>query len=661
MAQTSSKANAYVQNAAGIWTPVGYGSTNAAMPTALTSPGALANGSYFAGIQPYGTQRVTTEPVPVFYDSFDSGTALDTTNRWTTGGTVVPTVQGGYLAVNSGLAANASSRLTSQMTFAPPGYGYAVFSAAVGIETTAVANIYRFWGWGTDANGAVYQGASAAPSSTLTDAIGFETDTTGNVYGVIYNAQSVAYRTPALTRPNDGSVRRYIIFRRHDAVYWYLDTMEYPVAQRQYATTAQQNMPLKFVAYNNSTALTAQPSFNIVTVTSAETAARTMQISDGTYPNRKAKVNATGDQVVSLSSPAAIANGQYAQTTPWGTLRVTQEPTTMFTESFDNAVALDPLKWSVAGSSATLTPASGFVQVPATANGTTASFVQRLTSIPTFVVPGSGFLMMQASVLVDAIPVANTYRFWGFASDATTPAYQAAGAATSTAVLDAVGWELDNTGVLSAVVYSNGTNSYRVTVPQSLWATSSYHRFYLVRRESQVWWFIDSLETPVASRTITGQGTWVDALPIKFGSYNNSTAPAAAATFAITSTSVGDTTHQNHTISDPTYQFRRVQVTPSNHMKTQPYSASVGNSSPAMTTAAATVLAANTSRIGATVFNDAASASPVYLALGITATTAAFTMLVAVGGYYEVPYGFTGAITGICASGTATLRVNELT
>jgi hypothetical protein len=73
------------------------------------------------------------------------------------------------------------------------------------------------------------------------------------------------------------------------------------------------------------------------------------------------------------------------------------------------------------------------------------------------------------------------------------------------------------------------------------------------------------------------------------------------------------------------------------------------------------VLAANTSRVGATIFNDAASASAVYVALGITATATAFTVLIAVGGYYELPYGFTGAVTGICASGTATLRVNELT
>jgi hypothetical protein len=660
MAQSSSKANAYVQSATGIWTPVGYGSTNAAMPTTLTSPGALANGSYFAGVQPYGTQRVTTEPVPVFYDSFDSGTVLDTTARWSAAGTVTPTIQSGYLAVNSGTAINASSRLTSQATFGPPGYGFAVFSASIGIEATALANIYRFWGWGTDAASPAYQGAAAATPLALTDAIGFETDSAGGLYGVIYNAGTLAYRSAALARPADGSVRRYIIFRRHDAVYWFLDTPEYPVAQRQYGTTAQQNMPLKLAAYNGTTALTGSPSFNVVTVTSAETTARTMQISDGTYPNRKARVNATGDQVMSIASPAGIANGQYAQTTPWGTLRVSQEPTTMFAESFDNGSTLDAFKWTVAGTSTTLTPASGNLQIPATAGTTTASYVQRLTSVPSFAVPGSGYVMMQAHVLVDAGAVANTYRFWGFASDATSPAYQAAGAATSTAVLDAVGWELDNTGVLSAVVYSNGTNSYRATIASSLWANATYHRFYIVRRESQVWWFVDSLETPVASRTISGQGTWIEGLPVKFGSYNNTTAPAGY-TFAINSVSVGDTTAQNHTISDPNYQFRRVQVTPANHMKAQAYSSAVGNSSPAMTTVAATVLAANTGRVGATIFNDAASASAVYVALGITATASAFTVLIAVGGYYELPYGFTGAVTGICASGTATLRVNELT
>ena len=46
--------------------------------------------------------------------------------------------------------------------------------------------------------------------------------------------------------------------------------------------------------------------------------------------------------------------------------------------------------------------------------------------------------------------------------------------------------------------------------------------------------------------------------------------------------------------------------------------------------------------------------------LGSTASTTSYTLQIAVGGYYEVPFGYTGAIDGITSSGTAQLRVTEL-
>lgn len=72
-----------------------------------------------------------------------------------------------------------------------------------------------------------------------------------------------------------------------------------------------------------------------------------------------------------------------------------------------------------------------------------------------------------------------------------------------------------------------------------------------------------------------------------------------------------------------------------------------------------TVLAANTNRMGATVYNE--SGAICYLKLGATATLTAYTLQVAVGGYYEVPFGYNGLITGITASGTAVCRVAEIT
>ena len=77
-----------------------------------------------------------------------------------------------------------------------------------------------------------------------------------------------------------------------------------------------------------------------------------------------------------------------------------------------------------------------------------------------------------------------------------------------------------------------------------------------------------------------------------------------------------------------------------------------------------TVLAANTSRKGATVFND--SAAILYLALSdTTSSSTVYTVQVPADGYYEIPLSeagvYTGVIKGIWASATGAARVTELT
>jgi len=75
-----------------------------------------------------------------------------------------------------------------------------------------------------------------------------------------------------------------------------------------------------------------------------------------------------------------------------------------------------------------------------------------------------------------------------------------------------------------------------------------------------------------------------------------------------------------------------------------------------------TILAANASRLGATVYND--SSAILYLGLGTTdVTTSNYTIKVASSGYYEVPYGYTGAIEGLWATdpNDGAARVTELT
>jgi hypothetical protein len=72
-----------------------------------------------------------------------------------------------------------------------------------------------------------------------------------------------------------------------------------------------------------------------------------------------------------------------------------------------------------------------------------------------------------------------------------------------------------------------------------------------------------------------------------------------------------------------------------------------------------TLLASNTSRKGATIYND--STAVLYVKLGTTASSSDYTVQMAAGDYYEVPYGYTGRIDGIWASANGNARVGELT
>jgi hypothetical protein len=95
---------------------------------------------------------------------------------------------------------------------------------------------------------------------------------------------------------------------------------------------------------------------------------------------------------------------------------------------------------------------------------------------------------------------------------------------------------------------------------------------------------------------------------------------------------------------------------------TEPKSTTATTSQVADNSASVTILASNASRLGATILNDSSAA--LYLRLGSSAaTTTNYTVRITQYGYYEVPFRYTGAITGIWASdpGDGAARVTELT
>lgn len=102
-----------------------------------------------------------------------------------------------------------------------------------------------------------------------------------------------------------------------------------------------------------------------------------------------------------------------------------------------------------------------------------------------------------------------------------------------------------------------------------------------------------------------------------------------------------------------------VALVGSSNIVTPIRSATATLSNVASSASSVTILAANTSRLGASVYND--STALLYVKLGTTASSTSHTVQVTAGAYYEVPFNYTGIITGIWASATGSARVTENT
>jgi hypothetical protein len=265
-------------------------------------------------------------------------------------------------------------------------------------------------------------------------------------------------------------------------------------------------------------------------------------------------INADGsiNARTTITSPNGAAAGIFAMLNAYGAQRVSVEPSVIFMEPFDGT--LDTTNRWVTGGTAPALSGGALAINP----GTAASATSRLTSQPAFASPGLGFEILATVVQIEAATTANVYRFWGWASDSGAPTYQAPSAANGTAVLDAVGFELDGSGTLYAVVYANGVNTFRLAVNPATWKDGTYHRYAIFKRSDIVFWYVEGQELPVASSAYHAPN--VQALPLKFGAYNNATAPAAY-TFNVNAAAVCDSTAQNQTLSDGNYPWRKASMT----------------------------------------------------------------------------------------------------
>ena len=115
---------------------------------------------------------------------------------------------------------------------------------------------------------------------------------------------------------------------------------------------------------------------------------------------------------------------------------------------------------------------------------------------------------------------------------------------------------------------------------------------------------------------------------------------------ALGQTTMSASTSVTMASDQPPIKFKQYSITPS----TAQIASSASN---------ITLASSNTSRLGLSIFND--STQSLYVKLGTTASSTSYTVQIAAGGYYELPYGYIGNIDGIWASANGNAYVTELT
>jgi len=258
--------------------------TNTIGNVAITSPNGAAAGIYGL-VNPYGTTRISGEPIGLFTDTFD-GTTFDTVNRWNT-----PTVvnggaysqNNGDLSLTTGLTANAQSIVTSQPNFVHVGSSFLEYTTVVQLESSPIATgCHRYWGTGTSPT-------VISATNPVQNGYGFEVTTTGTMNAVVYASGTKVGSYP-LSIPTDGLPHRYAIIIRSDVVFYYVDNIEVPVAEFMFVLPSVQTLPIRFHILNGTSALTKAPILYAYGVAMSDTAENSSAISDGTYPWRKASV-----------------------------------------------------------------------------------------------------------------------------------------------------------------------------------------------------------------------------------------------------------------------------------------------------------------------------------------------------------------------------------
>jgi hypothetical protein len=261
---------------------------------------------------------------------------------------------------------------------------------------------------------------------------------------------------------------------------------------------------------------------------------------------------------VSISGPFGT-NNISATVTPYNNLRVTQEATQLFYDTFDTTLDTTD-RWNATSGGGGSSPSTGGLDAGAVTFvcGATVNGYSLLQSQPPFPLTVPGYLKSLWSISLDFPVTTNDYRFWGLANTLATPNL-------TTPVVDAVGFEIGIDGKLYTVCYAGtaGTSTTRNLIADLSSSGSNKqptdtaaHLYYTWFRGNAAFWAIDTEENIVASIATGALGPNNNTMHLTAISISNGTSGA----LTVNSVSLGDTGHNAMQINDGQWPWRKVTI-----------------------------------------------------------------------------------------------------
>jgi hypothetical protein len=255
-----------------------------------------------------------------------------------------------------------------------------------------------------------------------------------------------------------------------------------------------------------------------------------------------------------MGAEVTQADGRSAQlvqvggssTTDYGHLRTSDEPTALFSDSFESLDTTN--RWTTKTSTGTASVASGNLTC---ASSTTASAYGGLFTKPTFAAQGLNFMVGGILVIIPTVVLANSARAWGFGTLPATPTL-------AVPVTDGIFFLLDATGHLYGKIFAAGVEVGSVDLA-AFNPTAGLPAGYAIQyRADRSTFFINTAAIPVGSLPVVAPA--VEQLPFFAIAIAGATPPASSATMICRACGIGDSGKNTQAIRDTTYPWRGATV-----------------------------------------------------------------------------------------------------